>query len=183
MGYLRYLYGGVNMNMLRNITLASILLAVVGNSWATTNLSSVITIPVSGQAELIVFVTPHITEKPIPAICREVEFTTVIADMDGSTPTGTGGVTVGILDSGFDYLAPFMLTPGKLAKITIPNDEPNRINIAVEFLVSPPEAQDTCGPKASASVIDSAGVPIGGPTNLNGQFKAMPNSAILRQRE
>ena len=168
------------MNMLRNITLVSTFLAVVGNSWATTNLSSAITIPVSGQAELIVFITPHITEIPIPAICREVEFTTVIADMDGSAPTGTGGVTVAVLDTGLEYLPPFVLTPGKLAKITIPNDEPNRINIAVEFIVSPPEAQDTCGPKASASVIDSAGVPIGGPTNLNGQFKEMPKPNILR---
>jgi hypothetical protein len=183
MGYLRYLYGGVNMNMLRNITLASALLAVVGNSWATTNLSSVITMPVSGHMEVFIFITPHITNNPIPAICKEVEITPVIADMDGSAPTGTGGVTIGVLDIVVDYLGPFVLTPGKLAKITIPNDEPNRKNIAVEFLMSPPEAQETCGPKASVSVIDSAGVPLGGPTNLNGQFKAMPKSDIRELRE
>ena len=168
------------MNMLRNIICVSTLLAVGGYSWATANLSSVITIPVSGHAELVVFITPHITGDPIPAICEEVKFTTVIADMDGSALPGSGEVTVAILDSGIDHLAPFVLRPGQLAKIMIPNNEPNRINIAVEFLVSPQQAQDTCGPKASASVIDSAGVPVGGPTNLNGQFQAMPDSAILR---
>jgi hypothetical protein len=169
------------MNVLREITLAAILFAVVGNSSATTNLSPVFSIPASGQMELIIFVTPHITTDPtIPAICRSVKITPVIADMDGTTPTGAG-VVVAVLDTGIDYLDPFVLTPGKLAKITIPNTETYRKNVAVEFMVDPPDAQPICGPKASGVVINSAGEPIGGPTKLNEQFKAIaPSSNVLR---
>lgn len=167
------------MNTLRNITLASTFLVVVGNTWATTNLSPAFSIPVSGKMELIVFITPRITQTPTPEVCKVIEFTLVIADWDGSTDTGSG-VTVAVLDSGFDYYPPFVLSPGKLAKITIPNDESYRKNVSVELIMKPEDAKEVCGPKASAVVIDSAGVPIGGPTKLNDQFKTMPKSNVLR---
>ena len=167
------------MNTLRNITLISTLLLVVGNTWATTNLSPAFTIPVSGKVELIIFITPRITETPTPEVCKEVEFSLVIFDWDGSTNTGSG-VTVAVLDSGYDYYPPFVLSPGKLAKITIPNDESYRKNVSVELIMKPEDAKEVCGPKASAVVIDSAGVPIGGPTKLNEQFKAMPRMNMER---
>jgi len=167
------------MNMLRNITLASTLLVVVGNSWATTNLSPAFSIPVSGKMELIIFITPHITQTPTPEVCKEVEFTLVIADWDGSTDTGSG-VRVAVLDSGIDSFPPFVLSPGKLAKVTIPNDEFYRKNVSVELIMKPADAKEVCGPKASAVVIDSAGIPISGPTKLNDQFKTMPRTIMVR---
>jgi len=130
--------------------------------------------------ELIIFITPYIVGDPVPAICKRVEITPVIADMDGTTPTGEG-VYVAILDTGIDYLDPFVLSPGKLAKITIPNAGVYRKNVAVEFMTDPPDAQQICGPKASAVLINSAGEPIGGPTKLNDQFKAIaPSPTVVR---
>lgn len=178
--YLYHKQIGGSMNMLRNITLVSTLLVVVGNSWATTNLSPAFSIPVSGKMELIIFITPHITQTPTPEVCKEVEFTLVIADWDGSTDTGLGGVRVAVLDSGIDFVPPFVLSPGKLAKVTIPNDESYRKNVSVELIMKPEDAKAVCGPKASAVVIDSAGVPIGGPTKLNEQFKTMPRMNMER---
>lgn len=165
--------GGLIMIRVIRIAFLTMLLAVIGSAWATTELHT-INVPAGAKTELVVFITPHIV-KPIPGVCEEVEFTPVIAHFNGNTVSaGTNGISVAKGEISIEEGNPFVIKPGEYATVTIENHGLERKWIGVEFYMFPAEAAGECGPKASASVVSASGELIGTPIEINDGFKFRP---------
>jgi hypothetical protein len=169
------------MNILRNIALFTMLLGTIGNSWATGNLQMV-RIPPGGELELIFFVTPDIID-PIPAVCEKVDVTPVIAHFESdSTIAGMNGFSVVNGEISVEVGSTVTTSPGEYVGFSYSSSGLDMMDVGVELIMTPEDAINKCGPKASVSVTTSNGELIGTPVMLDEAAIKIPAMKVLKFR-
>lgn len=168
--------------MLKILSFVVLLLAMVGNSSATNQLSPVFVLP-DDNSFLLVYVWNSPTPHGTPAICKEVQVSLIVADMigDGREDSSESTIDIELVALSLVSVDPIPLAPGKGAKFRIWNDhEQGPKSVAVEIGVRSVGVQKVCGLKASAQVI-MGGKPVGSPTDATDYFKPLTRSFFRRR--